>query len=493
MESAKPEDVVEIHGLVNATHLNGKRGRLVRYIKKKKRWAVATKTLENAVKIKPVNLKLLPSRTAMVVPDHPSVKKVIGEANLMSSIFEFLHWKEILRARVCCKWREAAKLTQVPESITDDGWRTPELYVQNRNIAEALGWIADALPGMSAVIFDFGLKKSEEFDFATGEDPLSVLEPEPFMGDILRPEVLPRPVDISSIANFRRIRKLVINQASLNGSYPYLFDFPNLRTLELCSIRRLRWNLDMLSGLPKLEKLRCVRTGVTGNLKCFRVLRESLVDLCLAGCTEIEGNLMDLADFPFLKELSLNYCEKIVGDIRDVGPEDFQSIESAFTDLPNSVYGAGRLPSIKETPEIMLAWYRLKKRNQKIFSGRRMRLSSNSPERYDNNVHHSREMPTCVEFVSAGPRLGWRWTNAVSGGSCEPNWIDPAPDPSDENYGVYLEEFEKIDRDVDFYRGFTKPPTQEEHLQLNSEIPLDPVLEMLHRQQQMRYDDFGFW
>jgi len=497
MENAKPQDAVEIYGLTKATHLNGKRGRLIRYVKKDKRWAVATETLESAVKIKPVNLKLLGSGTATVVPDHPSVKEVLSETNLISNIFEFLHWKDILRARVCCDWREAAKLAQVPESITDDGWHTRELYVQNRKIAEAIGWIADALPGMSSVNFLFELKKSEEFKFAKGEDPRNVLEPfySPDYSldeDRPRPEI-PRPVDISPIANFRRLRNLRIKQADLNGSYPFLFDFPNLRTLELIDIGRLRWDLDMLSGLPKLEKLRCIRVPVTGTLKCLRVIRGSLVDLCLAGCSEVEGNMMDLADFPLLKELSLNNCDKVVCDITDIGPADFQSIESAFTDLPDSVYGAGHLPSIAETPKIMQAWYTLKKRNQHIFSGRRMSLSLYSPERYDNNVHHSRDMPKCVEFVSAGPRLGWRWTNAVNGGSCETNWIDPAPNPSDVNYDVYLKELKEIERDVDFFKGFFKPPTQQEHLQLNSNIPLDPILQRLHQQQQRGQDGFGFW
>ena len=335
----------------------------------------------------------------------------------------------------------------------EKSWHTRELYVQNRKIAEALGWIADALPGMSSVNFLFSLRKSEEFKFAKGEDPLPV--PEPFYWrdeDRPRPEDIPKPVDISSIANFCRLRNLTIEHADLNGSYPYLFDFPNLRTLELVDIGRLRWDLDMLSGLPKLEKLRCIRAPVTGNLKCLCVVRNSLIDLCLAGCSEVEGNIMDLADFPLLKEISLNKCNKVVGDITDIGPKDFQSIESAFTDLPNSVYGAGDLPSIAETPKIMQAWYTLKKRNQNIFSGRRMSLSLSSPEIYDNNVHHSRDMPKCVEFVSAGPRLGWRWTNAVSGGSCEPNWIDPAPNPSDVNYDVYLEELKEIERDVDFFQ-----------------------------------------
>jgi len=151
---------------------------------------------------------------------------------------------------------------------------------------------------------------------------------------------------------------------------------------------------------------------------------------------------MDLADFPLLKDLSLNACNKIVGDIRDIGPGKFQSIESQV-DLPDSVYGGGHLPSIAETPDIMRAWYILKKHNRHIFSCKRMSLSIDSPERYVNYVHHCREMPAFVEFVEAGSRLGWRWTNCVSGGSCETNWLDPEPNQSDEGYDVYLKELKE--------------------------------------------------
>ena len=29
-----------------------------------------------------------------------------------------------------------------------------------------------------------------------------------------------------------------------------------------------------------------------------------------------------------------------------------------------------------------------------------------------------------VEYVVAGSRIGWRWTNAVSGGLCETVWLE---------------------------------------------------------------------
>ena len=119
-----------------------------------------------------------------------------------------------------------------------------------------------------------------------------------------------------------------------------------------------------------------------------------------------------------------------------------------------------------------------------------MSLSLDSPDRYHPDVHHSRDMPHCVEFVKAGQRLGWRWTNAVSGGSCEPVWLDPEPDPSDEGYDVYLKELKDIERDVEFFKGFTSPPTLDELLQRNTDVPLDPVLQMYSNR---GHGGFGGW
>ena len=218
--------------------------------------------------------------------------------------------------------------------------------------------------------------------------------------------------------------------------------------------------------MPNLEKLRCISNhSLTGSISDTRVLKETLKELGLSHCTKVDGNLKELADFPMLRDISLHGCKNIVGDIRDIRPGDFQSIESMG--IPASVWGGGDLPSIEETPDIMHAWYILKKQHSKVFTNMRLGLSLDSPERYDNNVHHSRVMPSLVEFVQAGNRLGWRWTNCVFGGACETNWLDPKPsNPS----LIYTKELQKIYDDVTFYEGFLAPPTQEEHLQRYSEF-----------------------
>lgn len=60
-----------------------------------------------------------------------------------------------------------------------------------------------------------------------------------------------------------------------------------------------------------------------------------------------------------------------------------------------------------------------------------------------------------VEFVSAGPRLGWRWTNAVRGGSCETIWLDLAPHPSDRDYDDYHTELKAVNEMLAFSEVFS--------------------------------------
>jgi hypothetical protein len=415
----------------------------------------------NAQKNEPLMLRDPQEQTENVVT------VALSNTAVLSNVFAFLNWKDILRCRVCRTWRQAVKVTDVPESISNM-FPTPDLYVNNEEFAKALGWIGIEIPRVPSMNIRFNVYTTKPFEIADGEDP----EPTLVSSAVNHSG----PVDLMPIVNFRHLKHLSINGASFNGSYPYLFDFPELRSLELVNVGRLVWDLDMIQGLPKLEQLIAVRnTHLTGRLSSIRVVRNSLKKLNLASCFKVGGDLMNLRDFPLLEEISLNECNRIGGDIRDVQVGDFQSVES-FGKLPDSIFGGSYLPSIADAAQIMGSWYILKKRNPSIMSVSgnglcRFSLSMLSTERYINDVHHTRYMPTCVEFVSAGSRLGWRWTNAVRGGSCEVIWMDPAPDPSDERHDVYLQELNKINQDVVFYKGFFAPPSQEEHLRRNQEMP----------------------
>ena len=68
--------------------------------------------------------------------------------------------------------------------------------------------------------------------------------------------------------------------------------------------------------------------------------------------------------------------------------------------------------------------------------------------------------PFRVMFAQAGSRVGYRWWTDFE--PCEVNWLDPEPDRQSSGYEEYIEDLGKIDN-VDFYRGFHQPPTEEEY------------------------------
>lgn len=161
-------------------------------------------------------------------------------------------------------------------------------------------------------------------------------------------------------------------------------------------------------------------------------------------------------------------------DIREIGPNDFISIEQLH--LCDGIYGGEEMRAIEDAPALMLARYQMKRRNHRLFENKRWRLSSESHQYYDYEGHHSREPPFWVEFVRAGPRLGWRWTNAVYGGACVTQWFDPEPESTDESYEEYISDLKHVENDTSFYSGCQRPPTQQEHAQICRDTPLDPML-----------------
>jgi hypothetical protein len=75
---------------------------------------------------------------------------------------------------------------------------------------------------------------------------------------------------------------------------------------------------------------------MSGNLSSLRVLKHTLEKVTIVNCRGVEGNFMDLADFPHLKKLDLGNTN-VTGDIRNVRESDFLALESLF--LPEGVYG----------------------------------------------------------------------------------------------------------------------------------------------------------
>eukprot|EP00984_Skeletonema_dohrnii_P016869 scaffold7561_cov227-Skeletonema_dohrnii-CCMP3373.AAC.2 len=311
--------------------------------------------------------------------------------------------------------------------------------------------------------------------FSDGEDPNEELA--------RRTAHLPTQ-DINIISSFRKLRALHIDTKFLNGRYPALFDFPLLEKLSIKYCNYLKFDLDMLEGLPLLKELNLVcdkNPHFTGNLKSLRVLKDTLEKVEIDGRLKIRGNFMDLADFPRLEVLCLRDT-KVKGDIRNIGEDDFLALKSLS--LPKRVRGGMcyQFQSISDVPSFMHTIHVLLQRTPTLFkrSDRDLsdafgwRLSEDSPDWYGGG-------PFYLQFIREGSRLGWswyygcRWTPRDERYSCETNWLDTEPSrEGSSDYKTYIEELQRIieelacpiDYYMDFYRGYYEPPTVEEYRRL---------------------------
>jgi len=78
--------------------------------------------------------------------------------------------------------------------------------------------------------------------------------------------------------------------------------------------------------------------SLTGDINRLRVLDETLEMVTIASCQRIEGNFIDLADIPCLKELDLLRAAA-TGDIRETDEQDFSALEQLA--LPASTVELG--------------------------------------------------------------------------------------------------------------------------------------------------------
>ena len=96
-------------------------------------------------------------------------------------------------------------------------------------------------------------------------------------------------------------------------------------------------------------------------------------------------------------------------------------------------------------------------------------LSEESPDWYNVNYDYEdgadETPPFYIHFVEAGSRVGYQWKTNYDD-PCEVNWLDPEPDKGSSDYSKYIQDLLDLERDVDRYRGFYQPPTQEEYNEL---------------------------
>ena len=218
--------------------------------------------------------------------------------------------------------------------------------------------------------------------------------------------------DIEIISNFRQLRDLEIYRAPLNGTYPVLFNFPLLQKLRIDECLYLKWDLGMLAGFPMLKELDCWgNRSLAGNINSLRVLKDTIETVSIEGCGNVEGNFMDLADFPQLKVLGL-VDTAVTGDICDIRENCFPSLECLY--LPKGVYGGVgyEFQSIDDGPDVARAVYLLSKQHPSLEYLWYGHLSKDSPDWYrSRNTNDS--PPFCIKLVRAGHRIGYRWTTST--------------------------------------------------------------------------------
>jgi hypothetical protein len=181
---------------------------------------------------------------------------------------------------------------------------------------------------------------------------------------------------------------------------------------------------------------------------------------------------MDLADFPHLKALDLLYTA-VTGDIRDVGNNDFSSLEKLI--LPKGVYcGMGyEFQRISDAPDLVRAVYLLRKQRPVLVpESWHVVLSDDSPDWYEpaGEDEDADSPPFYICFVQAGSRLGYRW-ESCNDKPCEVNWLDPEPEPESDSreYEDYVSDYQRMQDEIGLYRGYYEPPTEEQYTLLYEE------------------------
>ncbi len=254
-------------------------------------------------------------------------------SDVLPIILSYLKLRDIMPARfVCKKWTDAVRKTPVsPEEI---------FVVDSVKTYNALTVMSTVLPNLQSVKIEYFTPFNHKYN--DGEDPDE--EYAAATADYTA-------YDIGIVSAFRKLCRLEIDCAPLNGRYPFLFNsFPLLQKLSIQWCNYLKWDLEMLVGLPMLKELECCgNSKLTGNINSLRVLKDKLEKVTLGSCANVEGNFMDLADFPQLKTLKL-YSTDITVDIQDIGNQDFSKMEELVLGRNLSVNGNIRsLRVLKDT------------------------------------------------------------------------------------------------------------------------------------------------
>ena len=232
-------------------------------------------------------------------------------SDVVANILSYLKLKEIMcKRRVCKKWTEAVRKTVVsPEE---------EFDVNNVKTFNTMRVLSTVLPNLLSVRLNGFSGRINDLSNRVHVDTM-------FQMNDAYSTMLANDLEI--ITGFTKLRSLTVTDAPLNGRYPFLFNFAFLQKLSINGCSYLRWDLEMLSGLPSLKELDCSSNPrLTGNISSLRVLKDTLEKVALKGCSNVEGNFMDLADFSQLRVLHLEGTV-VTADFQDISNGDFSTME----------------------------------------------------------------------------------------------------------------------------------------------------------------------
>lgn len=387
----------------------------------------------------------------------------------LATIFSFLDLNDIIKCcrGVCTKWKSAASKTFISPTYTKEYFKlVVEPKINTARDCDRLIWLAHTFPNLQGIQLGVDHKK-RDFIWREGIGGEDIEADTRYYN---KPMQTYPTYDVSLISTFRNLRVLELKTDGLmRGRYPCLFDFPMLETFKIEQVySKVQWDFSMLAGFPQLKELDVsIDDQIEDDISNLRILKNTLQKVKLRFCDKVSGNYMVFADFPRLTTLDLdNEMPKLCGDIRDIKSTDFPSIEDII--LPyNCTFGASKIERIADAKDCMLAVYNLHKQIPS-FPNKRFKLAHDSQDRYDfqgNNSFH--KPPFYIDFVKAGPRKGWRWTNCCVGGDCEMNWFDPEPEEGSSKHEEYMSVLKfRYSNDVDFFKGFHGPPTEEEYGEL---------------------------
>ena len=185
-----------------------------------------------------------PPRSRLSNADAAGFNKL--SCNQTAVILGFLDYKTIMISRrVSRKFCDAAKITIVPMYRSNDyRYSHSELNLRVNSVKKYNGMVVmtAAVPNLQTLTIDY---LDSGHKYSDGEDPDK---------EWAARTANKTTHDIEIISNFSKLLRLKIYNSPLNGRYPSLFSFPLLLVLDISS-SRLKWNIDMLVGLPSLEEL----------------------------------------------------------------------------------------------------------------------------------------------------------------------------------------------------------------------------------------------